>query len=164
MAGRIPQPVVLTEFQRTELERIIARDTSPQRLVRRASLILALSECQYIQAAANKVGVSRQTAHDWHQRWLAAQDRLSAVESSDGEKGLFSAVFELLSDVPGRGRKPKFSAEQVCEIVAVACERPQESKRPTSHWSQKELKAEVIKRKIVDDISVSSVGRFLKRG
>ncbi len=164
MAGRLPEPVVLTDLQSAILRKIIARETSHQRLVRRASLVFALSECSRNQAAANKVGLSRQIASGWRQRWLGGQEKLSAVESIDGEKGLEAAILELLSDAPGRGRKPKFSAEQVCEIVAVACECPQKSDCPTSHWSQKELTAEIIKRKIVDKISVSTVGRFLKGG
>jgi hypothetical protein len=45
----------------------------------------------------------------------------------------------------------------------VACESPAASGRPVSHWTPRELAAEVIKRGIIDRISTRSVGRFLKR-
>jgi hypothetical protein len=48
--------------------------------------------------------------------------------------------------------------------VAVACEPPEESGRPISHWTSRELADEVKKRRIVAAISPRSVGRFLKRG
>ena len=47
-------------------------------------------------------------------------------------------------------------------IVSIACEEPSESGRPISHWSRRELKAEAVKRGIVDNISPRTVGRFLK--
>jgi putative transposase len=45
----------------------------------------------------------------------------------------------------------------------VACEDPQESGRPVTHWTPRELAEEVIKRGIVTSISPRSVGRFLGR-
>jgi putative transposase len=56
----------------------------------------------------------------------------------------------------------KFSAEQVCQILAVACEKPEECGRPISHWTPRELADEVKKRRIVIAISPRTVGRFSK--
>jgi hypothetical protein len=50
----------------------------------------------------------------------------------------------------------------VVRIVAIACESPEKSERPVSHWTAKELAQEAIKRGIVEKISPRSVGRFLK--
>ena len=50
----------------------------------------------------------------------------------------------------------------IVQIVSIACEEPSESGRPISHWSRRELKAEAVKRGIVDNISPRTVGRFLK--
>ena len=57
-----------------------------------------------------------------------------------------------------------YSPEQIVQIVAVACEPPEKSGRPISHWSARELADEVKKRQIVKDISPRTVGRFLKTG
>lgn len=47
--------------------------------------------------------------------------------------------------------------------MAMACERPEDSQRSITHWTQQELADEAIKRGIVDYVSQRSVGRFLKR-
>lgn len=48
------------------------------------------------------------------------------------------------------------------QIMASACEDPQASGRPVSHWTPRELADEAVKRRIVERISPRSVGRFLK--
>ena len=48
-------------------------------------------------------------------------------------------------------------------VVALACERPEESGLPISQWSASDLAREVVRRGIVTSISPRSVGRFLKR-
>lgn len=57
----------------------------------------------------------------------------------------------------------KFTADQIALILAVACEPPDKSGRPVTHWTSRELADEVIKRGIVATISVRQVGRFLKQ-
>jgi hypothetical protein len=59
------------------------------------------------------------------------------------------------------GSPGKFEAEQVCQIIALACETPPDY---LSHWSRKELKREIINRGIAEDISETTVGVFLKSG
>ena len=45
--------------------------------------------------------------------------------------------------------------------MAVACELPEQSDRPITHWTTRELADEVIKREIVPSISARTVGRIL---
>src|SRR2546425_6097364 len=45
----------------------------------------------------------------------------------------------------------------------MTCEKPSESERPISHWSQREIADKVMRRGLVPSISQRSVGRFLKR-
>ena len=47
-------------------------------------------------------------------------------------------------------------------ILALACEPPEKSGRPITHWTAKELADEAIKRGIVPSISVTQVGRYLR--
>jgi len=49
----------------------------------------------------------------------------------------------------------------VTQVLAVACEEPEQSGRPVDRWTHRELADEVIHRKIVPCISVSQVGRYL---
>ncbi|MGI2909685.1 helix-turn-helix domain-containing protein, partial [Tolypothrix sp. VBCCA 56010] len=68
-----------------------------------------------------------------------------------------------LWDQPREGAPVKFSAEQVTQIIAIACEKPEASGYPISHWSGEELADAAIKRGVVESISAGSVQRFLKR-
>ncbi len=110
--------------------------------------------------------MSRRQAGDWRRRWLENQDRLTTIESAQDvkPKDLLKAIEEVLSDLPRSGAKPTFTAEQIAQILAVACEDPQDSGLPLSHWTLTELQREVIKRDIVERISTSRLQVFLKSG
>jgi transposase len=157
--------VQLTARQRACLEQIARRQTSPQRLVRRAKILLAL------EMGANQCHVTRQmrlnrgTVHIWRQRWLALAPKLEQMEADGGpDKALTTMIVEALTDHPRSGTPATFTAEQIVQIVAVACEAPADSGRPVSHWTPREVAEEVRKRGIVETISTRSVGRFLKSG
>ena len=165
-----PSPAVsprvqMTARQRACLEQIARRQTSPQRLVRRAKILLAL------ETGANQCHVTRQmrlnrgTVHTWRQRWLALAPKLEQIETDGGpDKVLTTMIVEALTDHPRSGTPATFTAEQIVQIVAVACEAPADSERPVSHWTPREVAEEVRKRGIVETISTRSVGRFLKSG
>jgi hypothetical protein len=76
---------------------------------------------------------------------------------------LREAILEVLSDAPRPGTPATFTAEQVAQIIAVACEPPQQSSRPINRWTVRELRDEVVARKIVESISVAQVGRYLQQ-
>ena len=85
----------------------------------------------------------------WRRRW----DGAAAVAD----------VAERLSDAARCGAPAIFTAEQICQIMALACEDPERLDLPISHWSQSELARQAVQRGIVKSISHGSVGRFLKR-
>ena len=102
---------------------------------------------------------------DWRKRWLNKRAKLEAAQAVGGEeKALKRVIEEALKDEPHTGAPPRFTAEQIIQIVAVACEKPEDSGRAVSNWTPREVKEEVVKRGIVETISVRSVGRFLKSG
>ena len=70
----------------------------------------------------------------------------------------------MLSDAPRPGTPATYPAEIVCQIIAVSCEDPLKCGHPISHWTPQALRLEVIKREMVEDISVRQIGRFLKGG
>ncbi len=47
--------------------------------------------------------------------------------------------------------------------MALACEKPENHGVPITHWSHSTLTAEIIKQGIVEKISMSHVGNFLKK-
>ncbi len=88
-----------------------------------------------------------------------------AEASSSCEKVLRECIEDVLADAPRSTTPATFAPEQICRIVALACEDPgEESGRPVTHWTTAELADEAVKRGIVESISPRSVGRFLGRG
>ena len=163
---RGPKPVSLhvTARQREILEQIVRRASSSQAEATRARIILAAADGLNNQHLADRLGLKPRTVRKWRGRWVAAPDRLAAIETAGDPAALHAAVRELLGDATRPGTPATFSPEQVCQIVAVGCEPPAESDRPVTHWTPTELAEEVVQRGIVTRISPRSVGRFLKRG
>jgi putative transposase len=163
--GPKPKRTQVTEQQEAILQQLIRRAKSPQSLVMRARIVLAAREYGRRNTEIGRdLKTSSQRVRTWRQRWLAAAERLAAVESAGDKEALTEAIMQVLADEPWRGAPPTFSAEQVCQIIAVACEAPELSARPITAWTPRELADEVVKRGIVRRISASQVGRFLKRG
>jgi putative transposase len=166
MRGPKPPPIVLTPTQRVVLRRLALRQTGAQRLVRRARIILEGASGANNEQIAKLLGIDRATVRTWRMRWLEALGRLKAAEKvgEEEERVLGGLVEEVLVDEPRSGKSATFTPEQICSIVALACEDPRESGRPVTHWSTTELADEAVKRGIVEEISARSVGRFLGRG
>ena len=73
-------------------------------------------------------------------------------------------MLDRLCDAPRSGKPVRITAEQVCQIIELACEAPERFGRPISHWSEREIAAEVKARGIVEQISDRHAARLLKRG
>jgi putative transposase len=163
MPGPRPTSIELTARQRKILERFVRRETSPQRLVRRSSIVLGAADGANNEQIGRRLNIQRGTARTWRERWAAAAPGLQlAEEEGIDDKGLTELIEQVLADEPRPGAPGVFEAEQIVQIIAVACEDPQECGRPVTHWTPRELADEVIKRGIVSSISPRSVGRFLK--
>lgn len=148
------QQVILLEFSRSRSEPLSVRQ--------RAQIILLAFAGRRNEEIASEIGLHRRQVGLWRRRWQKAWRALTSLECSEPNR-LREAIREVLRDAPRSGRKGTFTAEQVTQILAVACENPELSSRPISHWTHRELRAEVIKRGIVADISESQVGRYLRQ-
>jgi putative transposase len=163
--GPKPTPIVLTERQRAILERIARRQTNSQHLVRRARLILAAATAVNNDQVARDLAIDRGTVRIWRGRWLQATDQLHATEATDPTDQLLHAcILTVLADAMRPGAPDTFTAEQIVQIVDLACTRPVDSARPTTYWIAREVADEAVKRGIVATISVRTVERFLKSG
>lgn len=165
MPGPSATPVALSERQRGLLQSLQQRQTAPARLVRRVGVLLALDADPNIGEAARLLRLTRLTVRHWRDRWLAAAPALLRAEQEQApDRRLLTLIEQALDDAPRPGGPATFAPEQIVQIVAVACEPPERSGRPISHWSARELADEVKERKVVSDISPRTVSRFLKTG
>jgi len=162
MSGPHPVGVTLSARQRSALEQLCRCQTASVRLARRVGILLALADDPCLEKAARGLRLPRVSVRLWRDRWLDVQDRLCAAEADASDQDLLGLIEAALDDAPRPGGPATFTAEQIVQIAAVACEPPSKSDRPISHWTHAELADEVKKRHIVKDISPRSVGRFLK--
>jgi putative transposase len=161
MPGRA-RKLIITERQQAILQVMIRSSTCPQAVAQRARMILLAFDGLSNQDIAEHVGCERHAVGPWRHRWADAFERLVLIECCEKTSALPRAIEGLLGDLPRSGSPGKFTAEQVTQILAVACEDPGKSDRPVTHWTPPELAYEVIKRGIVETISPRQVGRFLK--
>jgi putative transposase len=154
--------VIVTERQQALLQSFTFARSSPQGLAHRAEIILLAFSGLKNEEIAAKLGCERHGVGHWRRRWRKYFDQLAVIECVEKPTALREAIVEVLSDRPRAGCGGKFTAEEIAQILATACEPPEKSGRPITHWTARELADEVIKRKIVSSISVRQVGRFLK--
>lgn len=154
--------VIFTERQQEVLRAMTRQSTCAQGLAQRARMILLAFDGWSNEDIADLLDCERHAVGIWRRRWPKAFERLVLVECCESAGALREAIEEVLSDAPRSGAPCTFTAEQVTQILAVACEPPEDSGRPVTHWTAAELADEVIKRGIVESISARHVGRFLK--
>jgi putative transposase len=144
--------VKLSEEERTNLEQLIRRHNVGQQIALRARIVLAAGQGQTSSVIAATLHVSINTAQRWRNRFAKAQ----TISYSD------LSLEDRLQDGPRPGAPARITADQRCKIEALACERPENSERPISQWTGREIADEVIKREIVPSISARHAARLLK--
>ena len=154
--------ITITERQQDILQTFSRSVTAASRLRQRASIIVLAFDGLLNEDIAPEVGLTHRQVGRWRRRWADAWDRLVAIECGESRTVLRRAIEAVLTDEPRPGAPGKFTPEQVTQILAVACEPPEKSGRPITHWTAQELTDEVIRRRIVESISPSQVSRYLR--
>ena len=158
-------PIDVTSREQAILEHLIRQQNNSQWLVTRAKIIVRAARGQNNSQIAKELGNTRQTVSSWRKRWQASeQEREAVANETNDDKSLRELLEAILGDNLRSGTPAKFSAEQMAQIIAMACEAPENSGYPVSHWTPKEIVMEAVKRGVVESISERQVGRFLKRG
>ena len=154
--------VTVTERQHEILLTLRNATTAPAHLRQRAAVILLAFDGLRNEEIADQVGLGRFQVGRWRRRWARAWSGLIDRECRETKADLRRAIEAVLTDAPRPGAPGKFTPEQVTQILAVACEPPEKSGRPITHWTAHELADEVVKRGIVTSISTSQVSRYLR--
>ena len=153
MPGPKAETIELTEAMKEGLEALEKGHKTAQQIAKRARIIWLAASGQDNPTIGRTVGVNRNTVSLWRNRWLLLEpiplDELS--------------VAERLEDLPRPGAPARITADQRCQLEAMACAPPAEAGRPISQWTGREIADEMIKRKIVDTISPRHAARLLKR-
>lgn len=120
MRGSNPPTIVLADAERQELAQLVRRHTTPQQIALRARIVLAAAEGANTCQIARQLVVSLDMVRRWRARWLLMQ-----LASRDDVP-----LAERLTDAPRPGAPRQITAEQECQILAMACEPPADSARP----------------------------------
>ncbi len=152
MRGPKAEALTLSEQEHKQLEALVRRHSTPQQVAQRGRIILAAAAGKNNSQIARELGVSVDTVRSWRMRWIGLQ-AISLAELEVGER---------LTDIQRPGRPSEITAEQTCQIIALACEQPKD--RPISQWTGQEIADEVMRRGIVPKISARHAARVLKKG
>jgi transposase len=134
--------------QEATFEKLINAHTTAQQLVTRLKIVLMAAKDECPAHIASELGVARATVYRWINRWLIGHE-------SD------ISVSEILNDDERSGAPCLFTPEQLCQLFAMACDKPESYGRPISHWTGMDLADELLKQKIVTSISPRHVNRLL---
>ncbi|HEX5688677.1 MAG TPA: helix-turn-helix domain-containing protein [Roseiflexaceae bacterium] len=162
MAGPQPLSVTVSPPQQIVLEALLRQHSCPQALALRVRIVLAAATGQRNEPIARHLGCTPKTVRKWRARWLAAEAPLAATEAVPHQ--LRTTIASVLADAARSGAPDTFSAEQIVQIINLACTPPAAAGRPVDAWTPRELADEAAKRGIVRSISPRSVERFLKSG
>jgi transposase len=138
----------LSGAEKQALRQLKRAGQTERRLADRARIILWTAEWLAVDTIAERLEIHRDTVMAWRQRYCARR-----------EAGL--AVLDRLRDHPRSGRPPTFSAVQIAQIKAIACEKPSELALPLSRFSLAEIVRWIQQAAVLPAISRSSIWRLL---
>lgn len=113
--------LVLTSQERAELEMIVHSRTERMHRIERAKILLAYASGQSVSAIAGTLGTNR-----------------PKVERCFN-KALELGVLTSLADLPGRGKKPRITAEARAWVLSLACQKPKELGYAQELWTNRLL-------------------------
>ena len=154
MPGLKPSRVELTDTEQQGLEQLVHRHSTRQQIALRARVVLQAAAGKNNAEIAKALSISIDVVRRWRRRWLTLQP-MALTDLS---------VEERLEDLPRPGAPPHLTADQMCRIEQLACEKPEKSGRPISQWTGREIAEELIQRGIVESISARHASRVLKKG
>jgi transposase len=119
--ARRPRPVVLSEEDRRELERLVRASTTPAGLSRRARAVLLMADKVSGAETAQRIGYT-------------------VVQVSRIRRRFAEAGMAGLRDRPRSGRPPTITGRKQAQIVALTLKAPEPG---TTHWSTRDLARKV---------------------
>jgi putative transposase len=124
-----------------------------QQVLRAHSVLAAAQGCSNAQIGRD-LAINVDTVRLWRDRWVGLQ----GIDLETRSRA------ERLQDAPRPGAPARITAEQRCQIAAVACEAPSKAGRPISQWTGREIADELKVRGIVEQISPRHASYLRKYG
>ena len=162
-------PLTVNKRLRELIEKESSKTTISARMKKRLLIILYGINGTSKLRTSKELSIERKTVKSWQKRWEESAEKLISASEKEilgkqlKDYEIMNMIKEILSDKPGRGRKKSITLEQEEQIRALACTKPTEHGIQMTNWTH-EMLAQVAKAKrIVEEISASSVGKILKK-
>ena len=111
MPGPKPPQVHLSDEAHRGLEKLVRRHSTRQQIALRGRIVLLAADGKNNAQIARALETTVDTARLWRNRWLVLEP-IPLTELS---------IEERLEDLPRPGAPPRITADQVCQIIAMAC-------------------------------------------
>ena len=164
--------LLMSEDQYALLAKEYRKHTCAYHYKKRIELLLLSSikgGSHSIHATARQVGVSVKTVQHWRKVWSENYDNLCLLEIAASAKKncqqhtLLKGMLVVLSDSARSGCPARIGTEQIDQIVALACTKPEEHELPFSVWTYNLLAQTIVAKGIVVSISPRHVANILKK-
>ena len=155
-------PIALEVHETEILRKMLRSRTHGKNLLARVQIVLAASEHYTNTQIQSPYKIEEHRVSTWRNRFYEIHELWKQLDPTLRPHMNEKLICEWLADRSGRGRKPTITPEQKAMILAVACEPPSQSGYPNTHWTDRLLAAEVIKRGIVEYIAFQTVWSFSK--
>lgn len=136
--------VSLSTADREYLQGILNKGRHAARKIKRARVLLLLSEGTTAEEVADKSGAALSTVYKIWNRYLK--------EGRDAER--------TVTEEPRSGQPPKLTDAVKAHVTAIACSSPPAGR---SQWSLKMIADRVVELGCVEAISTEAVRKFLKK-
>lgn len=136
--------VKLSTAEREYLLGILNKGKHAARTIKRARMLLLLSEGVTAEEVADKSGAALSTVYKIWNKYFE--------EGKDVEK--------TITEKPRSGQPPKLTEAVKAHITAIACSRPPEGR---SQWSLRMIADKVVELGYIEDISPEAVRKYLKK-
>lgn len=170
MSGGQPSAsaIAMTSRQKAILVKYSNKDSIAMNLKKRIGILVLASEGRSNASVGREVGADVNTVKKWRRRWSALYEELGELEegkSGEGssDKSLLDRMLLELKDVPRSGTPKRISLSQEAQIVALACEKPEDYGIEMTQWNREMLAHVAMSKGIVDKISPRYVSEILKK-
>lgn len=136
--------VKLSARDKAYLQEILNKGRHSARKIKRARMLLLLSEGSVVKEVADKTGAGVSTVYKIRNRYF-----------EEGEN-----VKKAIEDRPRSGQPPKLTATVKAHVTAIACSTPPEG---SSQWTLKMISEKVVELGYVKKISTEAVRKYLKK-
>jgi len=166
--GKPAAPIEMTARQYRLLEEHSRKQTISYRQRIRLQILLKASQGINNSQVSRDLGISLNKVKQWRRRWSAVYESLCSYELGAKGEGisdykLLQHMLEQLKDIPRSGSPKRITLAQEQQIIALACEKPEDHGIVMTQWNR-EMLAHVAKAKgIVETISPRYVSEILKK-